>query len=192
MQTSPKCYAIQAAMASTKAAEAEEERLRALRDPFSDASLAAAMNGSAAPDSADPSRPSEKESTPPSIPLKRPREEETDPISGSSDGIGVGCDEANVEKHSDRQENRGQDEEEKEEGRLTMLTEAHLGALANAPPLRRALKDASLQKLLHTIDRSRSRLDALEAALHNNPDFSQFCAEVRATIALAGASNRRR
>ncbi|KAG5493643.1 hypothetical protein JIQ42_02017 [Leishmania sp. Namibia] len=64
-----------------------------------------------------------------------------------------------------------------------ILQEKHLGALANHPRVRSALRSLSLQKLIKTIDGSRSRLDALEAAQYNNADFKEFCDEVMRVIA---------
>ncbi|KAG5495187.1 hypothetical protein JKF63_02242 [Porcisia hertigi] len=64
-----------------------------------------------------------------------------------------------------------------------ILQEKHLGALANHPRIRSALRSPSLQKLIKTIDSSRSRLDALDAAQYNNADFKAFCDEVMIVIA---------
>ncbi|KAG5469497.1 hypothetical protein LSCM1_02719 [Leishmania martiniquensis] len=64
-----------------------------------------------------------------------------------------------------------------------ILQEKHLSALANHPRVRSALRSASLQKLIKTIDSSRSRLDALEAAQYNNAEFKGFCEEVMRVIA---------
>ncbi|CCW60878.1 unnamed protein product [Phytomonas sp. EM1] len=75
-------------------------------------------------------------------------------------------------------------EEEEEPGVLYLLKERHLAALANDPDIRRALRSSLLQQMLRTIDQSRSRLDALDAALHNNPDFKHFCEEVINLVAL--------
>lgn len=64
-----------------------------------------------------------------------------------------------------------------------ILQEAHLRALANDPNVRGALRSPSLQKLIRTIDASRSRLDALDAAQYNNADFKRFCNDVIRAIA---------
>ncbi|GET91966.1 hypothetical protein, conserved [Leishmania tarentolae] len=64
-----------------------------------------------------------------------------------------------------------------------ILQEKHLAALANNPRVRSALRNSSLQKLIKTIDTSRSRLDALEAAQYNNADFKDFCDDVMRVIA---------
>jgi zinc finger HIT domain-containing protein 3 len=66
-----------------------------------------------------------------------------------------------------------------------ILQEKHLSALANDPTVRSALRSPSLQKLIRTIDSSRSRLDALDAAQYNNADFKRFCNEVMRVIARA-------
>jgi zinc finger HIT domain-containing protein 3 len=57
---------------------------------------------------------------------------------------------------------------------LDVLRAPHLSALANHPNLRNQLKSRELQKLIRIINNSRSRLDALEAALHNVPEFKEF------------------
>lgn len=66
-----------------------------------------------------------------------------------------------------------------------ILQEKHLSALANDPAVRSALRSPSLQKLIRTIDSSRSRLDALDAAQYNNADFKHFCNDVMRAIARA-------
>lgn len=66
-----------------------------------------------------------------------------------------------------------------------ILQEKHLSALANDATVRSALRSPSLQKLIRTIDASRSRLDALDAAQYNNADFKRFCSEVMRAIAKA-------
>ena len=63
-----------------------------------------------------------------------------------------------------------------------LLDEAHLGALANDRYLRDALRTAELRSLLRIIDNSRSRLDALDAAMHNVPQFNDFCQKVLGVI----------
>ncbi|CAJ1035398.1 putative HIT zinc finger containing protein [Leishmania utingensis] len=68
-------------------------------------------------------------------------------------------------------------------GAVYTLQEKHLCALERHPRVRSALCSPSLQKLIKTIDSSRSRLDALEAAQYNNADFKEFCIEVIRVIA---------
>jgi hypothetical protein len=65
---------------------------------------------------------------------------------------------------------------------LEILTPAHLSALANHREIRNQLKTKELQKLMKIIDNSRCRLEALEAALHNVPEFKAFCATVLQTV----------
>lgn len=77
---------------------------------------------------------------------------------------------------------------EEPSGELTVLQSAHLVALANNPTIRNQLKTAELRKLLRIIDNSRSRLDALDAALHNVPEFREFCSDVLATISEVQSS----
>lgn len=57
---------------------------------------------------------------------------------------------------------------------LEVLRGHHLSALANHPGIRGQLKTKELQKLVRIINNSRSRLDALDAALHNVPEFKEF------------------
>ncbi|CUG86262.1 Hypothetical protein, putative [Bodo saltans] len=57
---------------------------------------------------------------------------------------------------------------------LEVLRAPHLSALANHPSIRNQLKSRELQKLIRIINNSRSRLDALDAALHNVPEFKEF------------------
>ncbi|KPI83145.1 hypothetical protein ABL78_7833 [Leptomonas seymouri] len=66
-----------------------------------------------------------------------------------------------------------------------ILQERHLSALMNDANIRSALRSPSLQKLIRTIDSSRSRLDALDAAQYNNADFKKFCDDVMRIIAKA-------
>lgn len=65
---------------------------------------------------------------------------------------------------------------------LVVLRREHLSAIANNLSIRNALKSEELKKLVRIIDGSRSRLDALDAALHNIPEFREFCNEVIMTI----------
>lgn len=72
--------------------------------------------------------------------------------------------------------------EEETDGALYVLKEAHLDAMMNDKSVRGALRSAELQGLLRTIDKSRSRLDALETALAHNVHFAEFCREVMNVI----------
>ncbi|EAN79260.1 HIT zinc finger, putative [Trypanosoma equiperdum] len=65
-----------------------------------------------------------------------------------------------------------------EDGSLVVLGEAHLAALARDAKLRNQLRSAELQRLLRIVNISRSRVDALEAALANVPEFKGFCENV--------------
>lgn len=65
---------------------------------------------------------------------------------------------------------------------LLLLQESHLFALSTDREVVNHLKSAELRKLLLTIDRSRSRLDALAAARTNIDDFDQFCRTVLRVI----------
>lgn len=58
---------------------------------------------------------------------------------------------------------------------LDVLRGCHLSALANHPGIRNQIKSAELQKLIRIVNNSRSRLDALDAALHNVSEFKEFC-----------------
>jgi hypothetical protein len=51
-------------------------------------------------------------------------------------------------------------------------------ALASDANILNKLRTPELQKVLRIIDNSRARLDALETAMHNIPDFKAFCADV--------------
>ncbi|EPY41083.1 hypothetical protein AGDE_02842 [Angomonas deanei] len=62
-------------------------------------------------------------------------------------------------------------EEEDADGILYILSHAHLRALENDTEVTKPLRSHALQQLLKSIDRSKSRLDALEAALHSNYGF---------------------
>ena len=59
-----------------------------------------------------------------------------------------------------------------------MLKERQCAALASDPRLRNMLKSAELHKVLRIIDNSRARLEALDAAMHNIPEFKAFCDDV--------------
>jgi hypothetical protein len=65
---------------------------------------------------------------------------------------------------------------------LEVLRSVHLSALATNRDIRDQLKSSELRKLIRIIDNSRSRLDALDAALHNVPEFKDFCDLVLQTV----------
>jgi hypothetical protein len=65
---------------------------------------------------------------------------------------------------------------------LLVLDHRHLECLRASPQIRNLLKTSELQTVVKTIDASRSRLDALEAACHNIPEFAEFCQEVLRTL----------
>ena len=56
----------------------------------------------------------------------------------------------------------------------TMLTRRQLHALASDPRVANEVKTTELQALLKVVDGSRSRIDALETAIHNVPEFASF------------------
>ena len=64
------------------------------------------------------------------------------------------------------------------DGDLSILGEEHLAALNHDPKVRQQLRSRELQQLLVKIDSSKSRLDALEAAMYNVPEFATFCDHV--------------
>ncbi|CCW71474.1 unnamed protein product [Phytomonas sp. Hart1] len=86
---------------------------------------------------------------------------------------------------SSKQLSERKEDNEEESGELYILKERHLSALANNTNIRRALRSKELQQMLLTIDKSRSRLDALDAALYNNTDFKHFCDEVNDILTQA-------
>jgi hypothetical protein len=63
-----------------------------------------------------------------------------------------------------------------------VLNDAQLAQLASSPAIRSQLRTPELQRLLLTVDGSRSRLDALAAAQHNVPEFQAFCNLVLSSI----------
>ena len=58
---------------------------------------------------------------------------------------------------------------------VEILSEYHTDLLQHDPRVRDHLRTAELRQMIKTIDSSRSRLDALEAALHNSREFNEFC-----------------
>ncbi|KAF8283926.1 putative HIT zinc finger [Trypanosoma cruzi] len=75
--------------------------------------------------------------------------------------------------------------ERDEDGELVVLGEAHLSELAHDTNIRKKLLSSELQQLLRVIDASRSRIDALEAAMANTPEFKEFCDEVLGVVSAA-------
>ncbi|RNF05128.1 zinc finger family protein [Trypanosoma rangeli] len=71
------------------------------------------------------------------------------------------------------------------DGELVVLGEAHLSELAHNTNIRNKLRSSELQRLLRVIDSSRSRIDALEAAMANNPEFKEFCDNVLGVVNAA-------
>lgn len=59
-----------------------------------------------------------------------------------------------------------------------MLSDRQLYALSRDPLIQSCLKSNELQAVLQKIDASRSHLAALDAALHNIPEFRAFCESV--------------
>jgi len=87
------------------------------------------------------------------------------------------------EKEKHRQEKRKRRKENSEawaaqyggtEEPHTMLSRAQLHAIALDPRVKDEVKTKELQDLLKVVDGSRSRLDALETAMHNVPEFRSF------------------
>jgi hypothetical protein len=64
----------------------------------------------------------------------------------------------------------------------SMLKLRQCAALAQDSGILDKLKSPELQKVLSIIDNSRARLEALDAAMHNIPEFKAFCAEVLSCI----------
>lgn len=58
---------------------------------------------------------------------------------------------------------------------VEILSEYHIDVLRNDPKVRDHLRTRELREMIRTIDASRSRLDALETALHNSKEFNEFC-----------------
>ncbi|KNH05421.1 Zinc finger HIT-type [Perkinsela sp. CCAP 1560/4] len=59
-----------------------------------------------------------------------------------------------------------------------LLTRKQMHALATDEKIAHQLKSRELQELMRCIDKSRSRLDALETAEHNIPEFAAFAEHV--------------
>jgi hypothetical protein len=76
-----------------------------------------------------------------------------------------------------------------DDGRLVILGERHLVALRSSNAIRGPLKSGELQDIIRRIDGSRCRLDALDAALHNVPEFREFCEVVLTTVHAADEVN---
>lgn len=73
---------------------------------------------------------------------------------------------------------------------LVVLDEVHLVALAHDKTIRDQLKTEELRKLLRIVNNSRSRLDALDAAIHNVPEFKEFCLHLLQVIDAAQCGSR--
>jgi hypothetical protein len=63
-----------------------------------------------------------------------------------------------------------------------VLSKVQLERLSRSREMRMALRNSALQKLLLTIDASKSSLDALDAARVNVPTFNRFCVELLSII----------
>ncbi|EPY16733.1 zinc finger family protein [Strigomonas culicis] len=83
-------------------------------------------------------------------------------------------------------------EEENTEDVLYMLSDDHLAALAHDGDVRRQLRAHELQGTCRRICRCRSKLEALETAMHNNADFRQFCEAVLHVVAAVPRRRRPR
>ena len=68
---------------------------------------------------------------------------------------------------------------------IHVLNGTHLAALVNDREIRQALRSGQLQQFLSIVDSSRSRLDALETGLHNEPQFAEFCMKVLRRVYVA-------
>lgn len=204
------CDAIMAASASDRAAAAAAETARQLQDPFSDASRALATGGGGEPDSPTVTTPTATATASSTADEQQLQQEgavvgddletsrKRSRLEGEPEGSKAACEDNADPREGDAiitattamiavatPKGEGERKDEDEEEGLTILSERHLRSLAHAPRIRDALKDTALQRLLRTIDGSRSRLDALDAAEFNNPLFAEFCKEVRAAIAAA-------
>lgn len=62
-----------------------------------------------------------------------------------------------------------------DDGELQVLGARQLEALRENRRVRDMLRTRELRGMIKIIDKSRSRIDALEAAIHNSGDFSDFC-----------------
>lgn len=159
------CETVVAAQRPQKELDEKRQRTEAEADVFSDVSrekvaAAGAVHGS------------ENDAPPPSTAPAVETAWKT--ATGASEASGPACAEP---QPSARTEYAGDSDA------VYILQEKHLGALAHDPRVRSALRSPSLQKLIKTIDSSRSRLDALEAAQYNNADFKGFCDAVLRVIA---------
>ncbi|CBZ30018.1 conserved hypothetical protein [Leishmania mexicana MHOM/GT/2001/U1103] len=159
------CENVVAAQRPQKERDARRQRTEAESDVFSDVSREKATAAGAAHRSENDAPPS---STAPAV------EGSWKTATEASEANGPACAEP---QPSARTEYAG------DADAVYILQEKHLGALAHNPRVRSALRSPSLQKLIKTIDSSRSRLDALEAAQYNNADFRDFCDEVMRVIA---------
>lgn len=62
-----------------------------------------------------------------------------------------------------------------EDGSIQILGERQLNAIRHDKKVRDMLRTKELRAMIKIIDKSRSRLDALEAGLHNSTEFNHFC-----------------
>ncbi|AYU82205.1 HIT zinc finger containing protein [Leishmania donovani] len=159
------CETVVAAQRPQKERDEKRQRTEAEADVFSDVSREKAAAAGAVRRSENDTPPS---STAPAV------ENALKTATGASEANGPVCAEP---QPSARMEYAG------DADAVYILQEKHLGALAHDPRVRSALRSPSLQKLIKTVDSSRSRLDALEAAQYNNADFRDFCDAVMRVIA---------
>ena len=94
----------------------------------------------------------------------------------------AGC---SVERSKPLPEKRARVDLEQDESQLELevLSEAHLAALCEDKRIISSLKSSELQETIRIIDGSRTRLDALEAALHNIPEFRSFVNHILEVVA---------
>ncbi|KAK7201383.1 HIT zinc finger containing protein [Novymonas esmeraldas] len=161
------CEVVVAAQRPQKEMEEKRQRIEAEADVFSDVSRAKATTAS-------PSSSATAATTTTTTATD-------DPASTAADASSSNAPSATTEVR--RQSSVLQEEYAGDADAVYILQEKHLGALANHPRVRRALRSPALQKLIKTIDGSRSRLDALDAAQYNNADFKDFCDDVMRVIA---------
>lgn len=204
------CETIVAAQHPVEEQDAKRQRTEAMADVFSDVSrekaLSAAMsspttttrsplaepeNGSSSSDNNDNSHTCDNRSTHAAAPFDSAADSQPHDAAGHRGDVEVRTDTARTTTTTTilaaPAANGGEETGEvaADADAVYILQEKHLSALANDPGMRRALRSPTLQKLILTIDSSRSRLDALHAAQYNNADFNQFCNEVMRIIARA-------
>ncbi|ESL10030.1 hypothetical protein TRSC58_02242 [Trypanosoma rangeli SC58] len=115
---------------------------------------------------------------------KKEESKELQTRSSDKQNAAVVCHEAHVKRERGSEVSFIEGERDAD-GVLVVLGEAHLSELAHDKNIRNKLRSSELQRLLRVIDASRSRIDALEAAMTNNPEFKEFCDNVLGVVNAA-------